>query len=108
MVPVGPHRAPSALGEYRIAGIRTNVPFHQRLAAHPGFVSGRYDTSFIDEHQQELTRRHAGEADETTLAVALAVATATAETRSAVEAKPGGATLAPWVASHRAGFLRKR
>jgi len=97
-----------ALGEYRIVGIRTNLPFHQRLAVHPGFVSGRYDTSFIDDHEQELTRGRAREGDETTLAVALAVATATAETRSAGEMKPGGATLAPWVASHRAGLIRKR
>jgi acetyl-CoA carboxylase biotin carboxylase subunit len=95
-----------ALSEYRIAGIRTNLSFHQKLAAHPEFAAGRYDTGFIAEHEAELLGASTG-ADENALAVALAVATAAAEIRAPNETRPGAATLAPWVAAHRAGMLRR-
>jgi acetyl-CoA carboxylase biotin carboxylase subunit len=97
-----------ALAEYRVAGIRTNLSFHQRLAVHPEFVAGRYDTGFIAEHEAELIGRGVDGADETTLAVALAVAAATAEVRSSNATRPGAATQAPWVAAHRAEMMRKR
>jgi acetyl-CoA carboxylase biotin carboxylase subunit len=96
-----------ALAEYRVAGIRTNLSFHQQLAAHPDFVSGRYDTSFIADHEQDLVRRNVDGAQEETLAIALAVAAASAEARPPDATQPGTATLAPWVAAHRAGLVRK-
>lgn len=39
-----------ALEEYRIVGVRTNIPFHQKLMDSHRFMSGKYDTRFIDEH----------------------------------------------------------
>jgi acetyl-CoA carboxylase biotin carboxylase subunit len=97
-----------ALGEYRIAGIRTNLAFHQKVASHPDFAAGHYDTSFIEEHERELVDGSIDAADEKVLAVALAVGTATQEARSNQNAQPGAATPSPWVAAHRAQVLRKR
>ena len=37
-----------ALGEYVIEGIRTSLPFHARLLAHPRFAEGRYGTTFLE------------------------------------------------------------
>jgi acetyl-CoA carboxylase biotin carboxylase subunit len=38
-----------ALNEYVIEGIKTNIPFHKRVLAHPGFVAGTYDTRIVDQ-----------------------------------------------------------
>jgi acetyl-CoA carboxylase biotin carboxylase subunit len=97
-----------ALAEYRIAGIRTNLAFHQRLAANADFEAGRYDTGFIAEHEEELIGSSVDRADESAVAVAIAIATASGEARAQMEKKPGRAALTPWVTSHRAGLLRKR
>lgn len=37
------------LSEFRIRGIKTNIPFLEKLVKHPKFLTGNYDTSFIDE-----------------------------------------------------------
>lgn len=36
------------LSEFRIRGIKTNIPFLENVIKHPDFMSGEYDTSFID------------------------------------------------------------
>lgn len=38
----------SALGEFVVTGIDTNIDFHMALLAQPEFISGTYDTSFIE------------------------------------------------------------
>jgi acetyl-CoA carboxylase biotin carboxylase subunit len=38
-----------ALEEYKILGVRTNIPFHQRLIDSQHFISGQFDTRFIEE-----------------------------------------------------------
>jgi len=53
-----------ALGEYRIMGVNTNIPFHQSLLDSHRFLAGSFDTSFVEErfeveqadsqHQNEL------------------------------------------------------
>ena len=42
-------RAARALNEYVIEGIKTNIPFHKRVLAHPGFMAGQYDTRIVDQ-----------------------------------------------------------
>ncbi len=37
-----------ALEEYKIIGIRTNIPFHQKLLCHPDFQTGNFNTQFVD------------------------------------------------------------
>jgi acetyl/propionyl-CoA carboxylase alpha subunit len=38
-----------ALEEYRIMGIKTTIPFHQRILDSHRFMGGQFDTTFIDE-----------------------------------------------------------
>ena len=38
-----------ALEEYRILGVKTNIPFHQNILASTRFIAGRYDTRFVEE-----------------------------------------------------------
>ena len=38
-----------ALEEYTIIGVRTNIPFHQRLMDSHRFMGGQYDTRFVEE-----------------------------------------------------------
>jgi acetyl/propionyl-CoA carboxylase alpha subunit len=38
-----------ALEEYRIIGVKTNIPFHQALLESPRFLAGLFDTRFVEE-----------------------------------------------------------
>lgn len=37
-----------ALNEFKILGIKTNIPFHLRMMDSPSFIAGRIDTGFLD------------------------------------------------------------
>jgi acetyl/propionyl-CoA carboxylase alpha subunit len=39
-----------ALAEYKIMGLKTNLPFHQKLIDSTRFLAGRYDTHFVEEN----------------------------------------------------------
>ncbi|MGH9677099.1 MAG: pyruvate carboxylase, partial [Candidatus Acidiferrum sp.] len=43
------HRMLRTLHEFRVRGVKTNIPFLLNLIAHPGFLAGRCTTRFIDE-----------------------------------------------------------
>ncbi len=64
-----------ALGEYRILGIRTTIPFCMWVLHHPGFRKGEFDTHFVPNEYygsaQEQTS-HLTEAEQHAAAVALA------------------------------------
>jgi acetyl-CoA carboxylase biotin carboxylase subunit len=98
-----------ALDEYRIAGVRTNIAFHQRLMKNAEFAAGRYDTGFLAEHEKDLILRPV-ESDHTNeLAVALAIAAASREASSPQHA--GGShtpshELSPWIMHQRARMQR--
>ena len=38
-----------ALEEYRIVGVRTNIPFHQTMMSTYPFITGKYDTRLVEE-----------------------------------------------------------
>jgi acetyl-CoA carboxylase biotin carboxylase subunit len=38
-----------ALEEYRILGVKTNIPFHQNIIASHRFMAGQFDTRFVEE-----------------------------------------------------------
>ncbi|MDX1689122.1 MAG: hypothetical protein R3248_14155, partial [Candidatus Promineifilaceae bacterium] len=38
-----------ALEEYRIMGVKTNIPFHQHMMESHRFLSGQFDTKFVEE-----------------------------------------------------------
>ena len=48
-----------ALREYKILGIKTTIPFHQRVLKNAAFLEGKYDTTFIDTRfdKEDLKRR---------------------------------------------------
>ena len=47
-------RTSRALGEFRLAGVATNIPFLQNLIDHPDFRAGRLYTRFVDDHLPDL------------------------------------------------------
>ena len=46
--PAALERAKEAVSGFRIDGLKTNLPFFAELLDAPGFVSGDYDTGFIE------------------------------------------------------------
>ena len=55
--PTAVRRARRALAEFRIRGIRSNIPFLQAVLADAEFVAGNLSTSFIDERPELLAAR---------------------------------------------------
>src|SRR3954451_13590989 len=49
-------RLATALGKTVVVGPRNNAAFLARLASHPEFCAGNFDTGFIDRHLADLTR----------------------------------------------------
>jgi acetyl/propionyl-CoA carboxylase alpha subunit len=47
-------RAARALGEFRLEGIGTNIPFLQAILAHPDFVAANIHTRWVDDHVVSL------------------------------------------------------
>ena len=45
-----------ALSEYQVYGIKTTIPFFQRILLHPRFLAGAYNTHFIAELEKEPDR----------------------------------------------------
>lgn len=48
-----------ALEEYRITGVKTNIPFHQQMLEKHRFLSGLFDTKFVEERFSMDDRSHA-------------------------------------------------
>ncbi len=42
-------RMRTALAEYQLGGIQTNIPFHQRILQDPDFLAGNIHTKYLDE-----------------------------------------------------------
>lgn len=42
-------RMKRALEEYRVLGVRTNIPFHQALLDNPDFLAGKFNTQFVQD-----------------------------------------------------------
>ena len=40
-----------ALDEYIIQGVKTTIPFHQKLMQDPKFIEGDFNTKFMDSFQ---------------------------------------------------------
>jgi len=40
------------LQEFRIRGVKTNIPFLKNVSKNPLFITGACDTTFIDEHPE--------------------------------------------------------
>jgi len=94
-----------AISEYVVAGIKTNLPFHERLFEHPEFVAGNYDTGFIDRNRAALLEGClVADEDRARLAAAIAVAAYRSQNgapKNGTKTEPRTG-LSPWVAAHRA------
>jgi len=88
-----------AVSEYRVVGIKTTLPFFERVLEHPAFVAGDFDTSFVSTVLGSANGRPARRED---IAVAAAAIRALEERRARrVAVRPAG--LPPW----RAAGLRE-
>jgi len=83
-----------ATREFGIAGLVTNLEFHETLLSHPRFVAGDYDTGFVDQNPQLLGARPASDEELAAFLVASHLARADA-------ARPEPRTPSRWVASFR-------
>ncbi len=61
-----------ALEEYRIVGVRTNIPFHQTLMDSTRFMGGQFDTRFVEER---FSMEGASESSEVEMEIAAILAT---------------------------------
>ncbi len=57
--PTAVQKLQRALAEFRVRGVRTNIPFLQKVLAHPRFAANATDTSFVDDSPElfEFPRR---------------------------------------------------
>jgi acetyl-CoA carboxylase biotin carboxylase subunit len=64
-------RTRRALDEYRILGVKTNIPFHQNIMDSHRFIAGQYDTRFV-EQRFSMDEMEADKQDLTEIAAILA------------------------------------
>ncbi|MFQ6015300.1 MAG: acetyl-CoA carboxylase biotin carboxylase subunit [Anaerolineae bacterium] len=94
-----------ALREYRIVGIKTSIPFHQRILDSTNFIGGVFDTTFLEDGFDLLEQ----ERDECLEAAAIAAAILAHQRRQRALVMPlprsdGG--LNPWKLAGRREVLR--
>jgi len=96
-----------ALMEYTVHGIKTTIPFHQRVMADPEFLRGDIDTTYID--RRFAGRPHAW--DESQRDVALVAAAIHAylrdQARAGAPSRGGRAAESPWKLAARQAALRR-
>jgi acetyl-CoA carboxylase, biotin carboxylase subunit len=68
-----------ALGEYRVAGVATTLPFFDQAVHDPAFVAGRYDTTFVE------TLSGAPPSDDLPLAIVAAAMGAVMDRRAGID-----------------------
>jgi len=85
-----------ALREYKVLGIRTTLPFFQRVLDHPDFLSGRYDTGLVS---RILAQPSSPAPPLEEIAAVAAAVRAYAQRRRRAAASPAAAAVSPWRAS---------
>ena len=73
-----------ALDEFKIIGIRTNIPFHQRIMDSTRFMAGQYDTRFVEE-RFSMEAAEEGKEDLSDVAAILATLVAHQQTQRAAQ-----------------------
>ena len=74
-------RMKRALSEYRVIGIRTNIPFHRSLLGNPDFLDGNFNTQFLND--ETLSRLVDGVEEDQEMAEIAALAAVLATNRQA-------------------------
>jgi acetyl-CoA carboxylase biotin carboxylase subunit len=89
-----------ALGEMRVSGVPTSLAFHRSALFHQDFVTGRYDTSFVERWDgRDSPELSQGATSAAALAAVLA-SRARGERRALAPADP------PWSRAAREDALR--
>jgi acetyl-CoA carboxylase biotin carboxylase subunit len=92
-----------ALAEYVVGGIRTNLPFHERLFEHPAFITGEYDTGLIEREKATLLHgSRVATSDQQLLAAAIALAAHHSGRKRLLNGGVATGGTSAWVAAHRA------
>ena len=68
-----------ALDEYQITGIRTNIPFHQKIMDSIAFNNGQFDTRFVEER---FSMEEAGQGTDSLTSIAAIFATLVAHEKA--------------------------
>ncbi len=101
-------RLERALSEYVVKGIKTSIPFHQRVIRHPKFLEGHYDTGFIETYlsEKEPDTAETGEARRTAVMLA-AIAAYRRDKEQAERMQPSKkAAEDPWKSAGRRAQMR--
>jgi acetyl-CoA carboxylase biotin carboxylase subunit len=103
-------RAKRAIGEYRVQGVSTTLPFFERMLSDERFVSGEMDVGFVDRHWMEeiALRPTAFESD--LFPAALAAAAVASEEQEPDESSSGEAAAgtSPWKLAGLRELMRGR
>ncbi|MBN2549592.1 MAG: acetyl-CoA carboxylase biotin carboxylase subunit [Anaerolineales bacterium] len=78
-----------ALEEYQIVGVRTNIPFHQKLMDSHHFMAGRFDTRFVE--NRFTMAEAAGDNEQAEIAAIFATLVAHRQTQRAANIMRGSA-----------------
>mgnify|MGYP001136979660 CR=1 FL=1 len=95
-MPAAIRRARTALRQFPVLGVRTNIPFLLALVEHPQFAEGRFDTGFIERELPALLRGDAAGA-EIAVAAAACVTGALASGIHPTAGPHGPARPDPWL-----------
>jgi acetyl-CoA carboxylase biotin carboxylase subunit len=71
-----------ALEEYKLVGVRTNIPFHQNLMDSTRFMGGQFDTRFVEE-RFSMEAAESGKPEQTGIAAIIATLVAHRQTQRA-------------------------
>jgi 3-methylcrotonyl-CoA carboxylase alpha subunit len=85
----------AALAGYQVAGVTTNIPFLQRLIAHPAFATAQLDTGLIARNRAELFPPRCAPSD-TMLSVAALAEFMRISNAAAARARVSGEPYSPW------------
>ncbi len=89
-------RMKRALEEYRIIGIRTNIPFHQNLLQNPDFLAGNFNTQFVQDVLPPLSASHQDKTLSEIAALAATLAAYEQCQRSALDIQQSKRDLSNW------------
>ncbi len=90
-----------ALYEYKITGVKTSINFLEKVMEHPEFVSGNYNTHFIDKNMDDLMRKVEEQGDWESIAAIAAFVDYTNKLQALQPKKNGGQMTNNWKAYGR-------
>lgn len=90
------HRLRTALEQFHVSGVQTNLRFLIRLLSHSEFISGRLHTGFIEEHSESLMVQAHEPPPEVLLALAVSEAAAKPCLTPVLAPSSDGDPYSPW------------